>query len=158
MQRGNWVSMKSPNGNKSWRLRTDLRKKWPKPTKSRSILINDCMVGCMSPREHPRSNRREAIWFQAVVAFATLFALLAIRNAPPDFLKLPSLHHSSISVVSNHTQRPHFDFDGLEWSPPVSVFLPFPPTAEPAHLTSCAQRLSPFETKGFHYNRPPPIS
>lgn len=123
---------------------------------SESILIHDRIAGYMSLNGHTRSRRREAISFQSTLAFAALFAFLVIRNAPPDFPRPPSAHHSLITVVSNHSHRPHFDSDGLQWSAPVKVFLPFPPAAVSAHFTSSSQLLSTLQTKGFHYNRPPP--
>lgn len=112
----------------------------------------------MSLSEDTRGGRHEAIWIQAFLAFTALFALLVARNVPPEFPKLPSLHYSSVIAVSNHGQRPHFDSDGSQWSAPVSVFLPFPPAAESTHLGVTPQLLSALQTKGFHYNRPPPVS
>ena len=112
----------------------------------------------MSLNGNPRSIWRQAIGIQAIVACAALFALLAIRNVPPDFPQTPSLHHSSISAVSSHDQRPHFDSNGSQWSAPVSRFLQLPPTSDPAHLTPTRRLLSALQTKGFHYNRPPPVS
>jgi hypothetical protein len=112
----------------------------------------------MSLNGHPRNCGRKAIWAQAFLAFAALFALLVIRNAPPHFPNPPSLHHSSFNSVSTHDQRPRFDSGGLQWSAPVSHFLPFPPAAESAHLTPIPQLWSVLQSKGFHYNRPPPAS
>jgi len=112
----------------------------------------------MSSNGHPQNRRREAVWSQALLAFAAVFALLLIRTAPPDFPKLPSVHHTSINAVSSHDQRPRFDSDGLQWSAPVGHFLPLPPAAECAHLTPVTRLWSALQTKGFHYNRPPPVS
>jgi hypothetical protein len=112
----------------------------------------------MSSNGHPRNRRREAIWTQAFLASAALFALLVFRTAPPDFPRPPSLHHSSVNAVSSHNQRPNFDSDGLQWSAPVGHFLPFPPAADYSHLTPLPQLWSALQSKGFHYNRPPPAS
>jgi len=112
----------------------------------------------MSLNRHPRNAKRGTIWVQTFVASIALFALLVIRNAPPDFPKPSSLHHCSINAVSSHDQRPRFNAGGLEWSAPVSHFLSFPPAAESARLTPVSQLSSPLQTKGFHYNRPPPAS
>lgn len=109
----------------------------------------------MSPNGHPRDCSRNT---RAILVFAALVALLLIRTAAPDFPKPPSLHHSSVNAVSSHEQRPHFDSEGLQWSAPVGHFLPFPPAAESAHLTPAFQPWSALQTKGFHYNRPPPAS
>src|ERR1700683_4368988 len=107
---------------------------------------------------HPLNLRRGAIWTQAFLAFAALFALLVIRSAPPDFPRPPSLHQSSFNSVTGHSERPRFDSSGLQWSAPVSRFLPFPPAAYSAHLTPVPQLWSALQSKGFHYNRPPPAS
>jgi hypothetical protein len=112
----------------------------------------------MSSNGHPRNRGREAISTQTFLAFAALFALLVIRTAPPDFPRLPSLHQSSVNTVSGHHERPRFDSDGLQWSAPVGHFLPFPPAADSAHLTPVPQLCSALQSKGFHYNRPPPAS
>lgn len=109
----------------------------------------------MSLNGHPRDRRRG---IRGILAFAALFALLVIRTAPPDFPKSLSLHHSSINTVSSHDQRLQFDSEGLQWSAPVAHFLPFPPAVESAHLFPAFQPWSALQTKGFHYNRPPPAS
>ena len=109
----------------------------------------------MSLNGHPRSRSRDT---RAILACAALLSLLAIRTAPPDFPKPSSVQHSSIKTVSSQDQRPHFDSEGLQWSAPVGDFLPFPPAAESAHLIPTSQLWSSLQTKGFHYNRPPPAS
>jgi hypothetical protein len=109
-------------------------------------------------------NPRNARHIHAILAVAAVFGLLVARNVPPEFREGQSLRHSSIrcastlSTASNHDQRPRFDFNGLGWSVPVEEFLPFPPTSFSAHLTSISQLFPALHTKGFHYNRPPPLS
>jgi len=104
---------------------------------------------------HFRSDRHGAIW--AAVAFAALLSVLAARNVLPDFPETPGAH-STISADSHHDQRPRFDHTGSQWSAPADWFLPTPPVAESTHLTPAPQLFSALQTKGFHYNRPPPIS
>jgi hypothetical protein len=105
---------------------------------------------------HRRSKKR-AISKQFAFGIAAIFALLVARDVPPVFHHL-SPDHFSVRAVSSHDQRPHFDFNGLQWSAPVSAFLPLPPVAISSHLSSSSQFLSNIRTKGFHYNRPPPVS
>ena len=98
------------------------------------------------------------MWAQGMLALAALFALLVNRNVPPNFPEVSSLQHSSVSEVANHNQRPRFDSNSLQWSAPVKAFQPLPPAAVPVHLASASQWLPTIHTKGFHYNRPPPVS
>lgn len=94
--------------------------------------------------------------WRATVAIAALFAFLAIRNASPHFPRLPSLHHSAHNVPSNPGHRPHFDSERLQWSAPAGIFSPFPPVAISTQLIAFLQPPSKLQSKGFHYNRPPP--
>ena len=111
----------------------------------------------MSLNGRTRSRAHEAICIQALLAVAALLALLVIRIAPPHFTS-QGLHHSSINAISSHDQRPHFDSDGSQWSAPVRHYLPFPPAAESTHLIPTSELCFALQTKGFHYNRPPPAS
>lgn len=92
-----------------------------------------------------------------MLASVALLAVLAARNVLPQFPKAPG-DHSALSADSHHDQRPRFDHTGSQWSVPSDGFLSVPPTAESAHLTLAPQLFSALQTKGFHYNRPPPIS
>jgi len=109
----------------------------------------------MSLGQHFRSGRSGTIWMRVALASIALFAVLVTRNVPPDFPKAPAVH-SAISASSHHDQRPRFDNSGSQWSTPATSFRPTPPTAESAHLTPTPQLFSTLQTKGFHYNRPPP--
>jgi len=104
-----------------------------------------------------RSDRQRTIRIRAAVAFAALLAVVGARNVLPDFEKAPGVH-SAISADSHHDQRPRFDHTGSQWSAPADRFLPTPPVAESPHLTPAPQLFSTLQAKGFHYNRPPPIS
>lgn len=110
----------------------------------------------MSLERHFRSDRRAVVWSHVLLGAVALFAILAARSAPPDFVRIASAQ-SGISAVSDHDQRPRFDCDGLEWNTPVAVFrAPLP--VESARLGPPARLLLRFQPKGFHYNRPPPVS
>lgn len=95
-------------------------------------------------------------WFHAMLGLAAICALLVSRNLPPDFHAATSAHYSAVRAVRSHDQRPRFNCDGLKWSVPASRFVALPPRAESAHLTAPSQAFSALQTKGFHYNRPPP--
>ena len=102
-----------------------------------------------------RSDSQRRSWTEVLLASSALLALLVARNALPDFPKVPSAQ-SAASAVSHHDQRPRFDH-GPQWSAPADRFLPRPPVAESSHLAPRPQRFLALQTKGFHYNRPPPI-
>ncbi len=111
----------------------------------------------MSFERHIASGSHGTIWIPTVLAAVVLFALLAARDVPPDFSKAPC-EHSTIGADSHPDQRPRFDDSGSKWKAPADTFQLLPPTAESAHLTPTPDLFSTFQTKGFHYNRPPPIS
>jgi hypothetical protein len=97
-------------------------------------------------------------WLRAIFALAVMFAFFGSRNLTPEFHRLPFVHHASISSISIHSQRPQFDSDGLRWSAPANVFLPFPPGTESASSPITPQLYFALRIKGFHYNRPPPAA
>ncbi len=97
------------------------------------------------------------VWVHGMVAVVAIGALMAARNGPPNFPAQSSVH-STVSAVSNHNQRPHFDFDELRWSAPVRVFFTLPPASVTAQLASPSNLFPSIPAKGSHYKRPPPIS
>ena len=111
----------------------------------------------MSLRRHFRDTEGRALWMRAALASVTLVTLLAARNVPPDFPQTPSVG-SRVSATLHHDQRPRFDNSGLKWSTPTGDFLPDPLVVESAHLAPAPQFFSTLQSKGFHFNRPPPIS
>jgi hypothetical protein len=96
-------------------------------------------------------------WARIVLACAALAAVLVARHIPPTFPAESSIH-SAFSANSHHDQRPRFDDNGLRWCAPAEMFLPAPPLAASTDLASAAEPLPRLQTKGFHYNRPPPLS
>jgi hypothetical protein len=124
---------------------------------NRYIIIVTNRVGCMSLDRHFPSGSYRTIWIRAVLASIALLAVLAARNVPPHFPSASRVH-SAASADSHHDQRPRFDNSGSKWSAPADSFRPVPPTPESAHLTPTPRLFSTLQTKGFHFNRPPPIS
>jgi len=106
---------------------------------------------------HPRSGNQSTIWARLLLAAVALFAVLAARNALPDFREASSVH-SAFNAVSHHDQRPRFDRDGPTWGAPDSSVLPIPPAVESAHVGPAPRPFSTLQPKGFHYNRPPPLA
>jgi len=110
----------------------------------------------MSLKRYSRIRNRAAGWMRVIPALAALLALVVARNVPPQFTRVASPQHSAISAIARHQQRPRFDSATSHWSGPVARFLPFAPTTESAHTAPAPQLSSTLQTKGFHYNRPPP--
>jgi hypothetical protein len=104
-------------------------------------------------------NFRSRAWgapYQIGALCAVLVALLFVRFTPPT---LPEISAARTTLVchSAHNQRPCFDHDGLGWSVSFAFFAMAPPEVS-LHLASSAELILPLQTKGSHYNRPPPLS
>ncbi len=111
----------------------------------------------MSLARHFRGSNQGVVLIRAVLASVALFAIFAARDVPQDFPQAPDLQ-SRINADSHHDQIPRFDNTGSQWNAPGATFILFPPSAESAHLTRVPQLPSTLQTKGFHFNRPPPIA
>ena len=111
----------------------------------------------MSLQGHFRNGIHGAVCIRAVLAVAALFAVLAARDVPPQFAKATRVH-STICADSHSDQRPRFDDSGSKWSAPADSLVPALPTAESAQMGPTPRLFSSLQLKGFHFNRPPPIS
>jgi len=109
----------------------------------------------MSPQRHFRSGGN-ALGIRCRLVFFVLIAIFVARCAPAAFLGATSEH--SIAADSHHDQRPRFDSRVLGWSAPIAAFVLVPPNAEPLNLAVAQPVFFTLQTKGFHFNRPPPIS
>jgi hypothetical protein len=81
-------------------------------------------------------------------------ALLFVRFARPTSSEIPSAQATVVSHLAHHP-RSCFDQDGRGPSVPVAFVAMVPPEVSHA-LPSAAKLTLPFQTKGSHYNRPPP--
>lgn len=95
-------------------------------------------------------------WARTVLVSVALSAVLVARNVPPIFPAKSSIH-SAVNASAHHDQRPRFA-KGLQWSSPTDVFLLPPPITESARTALISEHVFALQTKGFHYNRPPPLS
>jgi hypothetical protein len=111
----------------------------------------------MLPERYFRKGSYRTIWIRPVLALVALLSLLAARNVLPHFPRATGAY-SVINADSHHDQRPRFDHSSSQWSAPAEVFLPTPRVADAPNLTPAPQLFSTLQAKGFHYNRPPPIS
>jgi hypothetical protein len=102
-------------------------------------------------------NRCARVCARALVICLISSAVLVARNVPVHFPATAS-SHSSLSAVSHHDQRPRFDHMGSQWSSPGEAFLFVPPAEHSSVLRLTSVIVPSFLVKGFHYNRPPPLS
>lgn len=108
----------------------------------------------MPPDRQTRSCILVPVWIAAVAALTLLSSVLVAQNSP-EFPQAASVRQSSISAGPVRCQTQRFDSDGLQWTAPLSnsVILP---SARSANWNITEQLLPAIETKGFHFNRPPP--
>jgi hypothetical protein len=97
------------------------------------------------------------VWVATVPALLVLSSLLVAQNVPLEFPRTPSVRQCSISAGSIHGQTQRFESDGMQWIAPVGAFVIVPFT-EGANWALTQQPLPAIQTKGFHFNRPPPTS
>ena len=102
-------------------------------------------------------NRFRGTPYHVGVLCIALLGLLFVRFTPPT---LPEISSNQAMIVghSAHNQRPCFDHDGPDWSFTVAFLAIAPPPEVSPHLPSSSELILPFQTKGSHYNRPPPLS
>jgi len=120
-------------------------------------IIHTCKVGYMSPAWRFRNGDRGAFWVRALLVSVALSSVLVARNVPPRFPRTLGVH-SAISPDAHHDQRPRFDNNGSQWGTVADSFLPAPPVVESAPLTPLPHLFTTLQSKGFHFNRPPPVS
>jgi hypothetical protein len=91
----------------------------------------------------------------ALIVCAAASALFLARNSAPHFPRPHSVQ--TVRVDAHHDQRPRFD-TGSRCCWAKRAFVVWPPTELRAHFTPPTEFLLSFETRGAHYNRPPPHS
>jgi hypothetical protein len=96
------------------------------------------------------------LWIATVPAYVVLSSLLVAQNVPLEFPSA-SVGQCSISAGSTIGQTQRFDSDGLQWTAPVGAFVILPPTGR-VNWNFTQQLLRAIQTKGFHFNRPPPTN
>jgi hypothetical protein len=95
-------------------------------------------------------------WIESVLTVASLFSLLAVRYAPPELSALNTAQGSVCNALS-HDLKPKFNCDVEDWTLPVRVVLMLPTITESLKLPLAPRFASRPHTKGFRYDRPPPI-
>jgi hypothetical protein len=85
-----------------------------------------------------------------------LGALLFVRFTRPTLSEIPSAQATVVSHLAHHPSS-CFDHDGPGWSVPVAFVAMVPPQSS-QHRPAVSNLILPFQTKGSHHNRPPPLS
>jgi hypothetical protein len=93
-------------------------------------------------------------WIATVPTLAVLLSLLVAQNVTLESHSA-SVGQCSIRGGSTHAQTQRFDSDGLHWTAPVGAFVILTSTGR-ANWKVTQQPLPAIQTKGFHFNRPPP--
>lgn len=89
-----------------------------------------------------------------MLLIALLSSILVAQSVPPEFPST-SFGQCSISAGSTRILTQRFDSDGLQWLAPVAAMVILPSTGRATSKST--QELQPgIQTKGFHFNRPPP--
>lgn len=110
----------------------------------------------MSPQRHFRHEFCETVFVRTILASFLLLGLVAARGIPAQFVAVAADH--SISADSHHEQRPRFDGSTWQWTPPAARFVLLPPVAKPFTPATVNDISWTLPSKGFHFNRPPPIA
>jgi hypothetical protein len=101
---------------------------------------------------YERSAQRVSIAF----VLAVVLALLVSQTALPAPLS-PVSWHSTVRCLTSHAKLQYLDESSLWVRPSQSFQLSTPPASLSPWIAS-GEPLLPLESKGFHYNRPPPFS
>jgi hypothetical protein len=109
----------------------------------------------MALHRHFRNESAAQTWARAAVSLAVLLGVFAAREVPSQFPG--ACLHRTVGADSHHDQRPRFVHPASEPRVLAGSVLVSPPAREAQRPASVA-RLLPTQTKGLHFNRPPPIS
>ena len=100
---------------------------------------------------------RARVGIRPLLACTAFLTLIVARNALPHFPKAPSAQCAARAVF-HHDQKPKFDHHGPQWGVPRAAFLPGQAAPESPQVALIPQLFSTLQSKGFRYNRPPPVS
>jgi hypothetical protein len=120
-----------------------------------NLIIRHSRTGWMSRNRNIHRAMFGTVWVATIPAVLVLSSLLVAQNVSLEFPRAPSVRQCSISAGSTHSQTQRFDSDGMQWIAPVGAFVILP-SAEGANWALAQQPLRAIQTKGFHFNRPPP--
>ncbi|HZQ67045.1 MAG TPA: hypothetical protein VFA68_00890 [Terriglobales bacterium] len=104
-------------------------------------------------RKSPNSKAR----FRKRIASFALYAIVALCLVRFASAIAPSpVRQQTVSSAARDGYHPYLDHDGLEWTQPTPRFTVHLPQLVVLHPPMVCEAQSLFETKGVHYDRPPP--
>lgn len=102
-----------------------------------------------------RKSNRGSHYYRAAVMCVAALSLLLARSAPPS---LPhTFADSAVISGADDTHRFLFDQENFQWGTFASFAQSTPPPVAAPHRVMSAEPSLEVSTKGWHYNRPPPI-
>ena len=103
-----------------------------------------------------RKSSRGLVSYRVLIMCIAALSLLSVRIAPP------TVSHVSTGLAVNsqagHDHRLCFDHEDSPWATTPSTALNTPPLVVSLHPIPSDETSVAIVTKGWHYNRPPPIS
>jgi hypothetical protein len=121
------------------------------------VLIRHSRAGSMSLNRNIGRGIFGKLTIGTIPALLVLSSLLLAQSVRLEFPRALSARQCSIGSASTHTQIQRFDTDGLQWIAPVAAFVILP-SVDGANCVLTQEPLAAIETKGFHFNRPPPTN
>lgn len=97
--------------------------------------------------------------YRAALICLVALTLLVARTSGPALAPASSSLHSLVQSQSPHAKRQCLDqTDGFQSNIPTQMFKMLPPLPSFSPLASADKPPLPLQPRGFHYNRPPPLS
>jgi hypothetical protein len=137
--------------------RTLLKSMVPRATNRINMVIRHSRADWMLLNRNIQRGMFGRVWVATVPALLVLTSLLVAQNISLEFPRAPSPRQCSMNARSTLGQTQRFDSDGMQWIAPVGAFV-MVPSEEGANWALTQQPLPAIQTKGFHFNRPPPTS
>ena len=101
--------------------------------------------------------KRGLIGYECLLILTSVCALLTAQLARPHLGQFLTTH-SSFKCQNVHGKRQCFEQSGLDWVTPARILQLPPSVVTSPHLSFTEEFTALLQPKGFHYNRPPPLS
>jgi hypothetical protein len=122
-----------------------------------NILILHYRAGQMLGSRNMGRESFGMVWVTTISALV-VFSLLVAQNIRVEFPQPSSVSQYSITAGPAHRQPQRFYPDGVQWTAPVGGFVILSTSGGSASQSFTQQLLPATQTKGFRFNRPPPVN